>query len=93
MASTVRMLMVGLSLAANTVALMVCALGGGAALTAVELWYDSFEYTTTPVIDPGQISWIFPLFYITLICLEGALIWAAWVTIFSRKVYYPEQGW
>ena len=93
MASTVRMLAAGLSLAGNTVALIAFAMGGGAMFTRIQIWYSSFTYSKPPVIDPNLIQWIFPLFYAMLLALEIVLIYAVYQTIFSKKTYYTEQGW
>ena len=93
MASTIRMLMAGLSLVGNTFALIIFALGGGAVFTQITLWYSAWKYEKPPVIDPNLIQWIFPLFYAMLIVLEIVLIYAVYQTIFSRKTYYTDQGY
>lgn len=93
MASTVRMLAAGLSLAGNTVALIAFAIGGGAVFTRISIWYSSFTYSKPPVIDPNTMQWAFPLFFAMLLALEIVLIYAVYQTIFSRKVYYTNQGW
>jgi hypothetical protein len=93
MASTVRMLAAGLALVGNSLALIVFALGGGAVFTRITIWYSTFKYTSPPVIDPGQITWIFPIFYSMLLILEAILIYAVFQTIFSKKAYYTDQGY
>jgi len=93
MASTVRMLAAGLSLAGNTFALVIFALGGGAVFTQIEKWYSTWHYSSPPVIDPSLVQWIFPTFYAMLLVLEVVLIYAVYQTIFSRKTYYTDQGY
>lgn len=93
MASTLRILASGLSLAGNTVALIAYALAGGAVFTRITLWLSSYAYDKPPVIDPGVVQWIFPGFFAFLLILEVVLIWATVQAIFSRKVYYSEQGY
>lgn len=93
MASTLRILAAGLSLAGNTLALIVFAFAGGAVFTRITLWYSSFHYEKPPVIDPAIMQWVFPSFFGFLLILEVILIWATFHTIFSRKTYYTDQGY
>lgn len=93
MASTIRILVSGLSLAGNTVAILAFALMGGAVFTRITLWYSSFSYSKPPVIDPNTVQWIFPAFFAFLLILEVVLIYATVQAIFSKKVYYSEQGY
>lgn len=93
MASTVRMLAVGLSLAGNTFALIIWALAGGAVFNRIQTWYSSFVYETPPVIDPQMMQWVFPAFFMLLLVLEVVLIAATWIAIFSKKTYYTNQGY
>lgn len=93
MASTVRMLAAGLSLAANSFALVMFALVGGAVFTPIEAWYSSWQYSSTPVINPQLAQWIFPAFYSFLIILEIVLVIVTYITIVSRKTYYTDQGY
>jgi hypothetical protein len=87
------MLMAGLSLAGNTFALIIFALGGGAVFTQITLWYSSWHYEKPPVIDPSMIQWIFPIFYAMLVVLEIILIYAVYQTIWSRNTYYTDRGY
>ena len=93
MASTVRMLAAGLSLAGNTVALIIWALAGGSVFTAIMKWYSTWQYSSPPVIDPSLVQWIFPAFFSLLLALEVILIYAVYQTIFSRKTYYTDAGY
>jgi hypothetical protein len=93
MASTIRMLAAGLSLAGNTFALIMYALVGGSVFTPITKWYSEWNYATPPVIDPQQIQWIFPSFFVLLVILEIILVYATYQTIFSRKTYYTDQGY
>jgi len=93
MASTVRMLMAGLALVGNTFALIVFALGGGAAFTQLQSWYSSWHYAASPTINPSIIQWAFPVFYGTLLLLEVILIAATYFAIVSKKSYYTDTGY
>ena len=93
MASGVRMLTAGLSLVGNTFALILFALSGGAIFTRITIWYSTFTYTKTPVIDPSMVQWAFPVFYGMLLILEAVLIWAVYQTVFAKKTYYTDQGY
>lgn len=92
MASTVRMLSVGLSLAANTFAIIMYALVGGAIFTPITKWYSTIS-GWHPSLNPQLIQWVFPAFFALMLILEIILIYAAWQAIFSRKVYYTDQGY
>ena len=93
MASTIRMLAAGLSLAGNTFALIIYALAGGSVFTPIFKWYSSWNYATPPVIDPQQVQWIPSAFFALLIILEIILIYAVVQTVFSKKTYYTDQGY
>lgn len=93
MASTVRLLTAGIALAANTFAIIMFAVTGGAVFTPIEKWYSAWNYTSTPVIDPQIVQWIFPGFFAFLVILEVVLIFATVLTVFSKKTYYTDQGY
>lgn len=93
MASAMKMLMAGLSLAGNTVALIVFALSGGSVFSQLIHWYSTFNFGPHPYIDPSMVGWIFPLFYGLLLLLEFILIYVTFQTIFSKKTYYTERGY
>lgn len=93
MASTLRMLAAGMSLAGNTVALIVFALGGGAVFSQILPWYNHANDGIHRVIDPSIIGWVFPTFFGMLLLLEVVLIYATYQTIFAKKTYYSEQGY
>lgn len=93
MASTVRMLAAGISLAANTFAIIMFIVTGGAIFTPIEKWYSAWNYASTPVIDPQMVQWIFPAFFPFMVLLEIILIFATVVTVFSKKTYYTDQGY
>jgi hypothetical protein len=93
MASTIRMLAAGLSLAGNSFALVVFALGGGAVFTQIQIWYSSWHYASPPPIDPSIVQVVFPMFYAMLLILEAILVYAVYQTIYSKKTYYTDQGY
>jgi len=87
MASSAQMLMAGLALVVDTMVLLISAVWGSAVFQPLLTWYYSFEYTSTPPIDPGIIWWVFPLYYTMLIVMWFALVYSLYVMSIARVDY------
>lgn len=49
-------------------------------------WYYSFNYSTTPPIDPGIVTWIPAIYYGMLLGMFFALIFAMYLVSISYNV-------
>jgi hypothetical protein len=76
MAVSARMLLAGLAFMTDTVVLIISALWADVVFHPLFTWYYSFQYTKTPVIDPGVIWWIGPVYFGMLICMWLALLYS-----------------
>jgi hypothetical protein len=90
MASTSQMLFAGLSLAVNTIVLIMMAIAGGAIFQPLLKWYYSYQYTSAPPINPGMVTWIFPVFFGMLLVIEIVLIIVCYQMAITQVDYYPE---
>ena len=67
MATSAQMLLAGIAFIVDTVVLIVSAIFWDAVFKPLTTWYYSFTYSGPPVIDPGIITWIFPVYFLMLI--------------------------
>lgn len=84
MATSSQMLMAGLAFIVNTFMLIYSALIGDKIFQPLLTWYYSYQYDKTPVIDPGIITWIFPVYYGMLICMWFALLFSLYYLSVNR---------
>ena len=87
MASSSQMLLSGLAFIVNTLVLIISAIWGSAVFQPLLTWYYSFEYVSTPPIDPGMIWWVFPAYYGMLIAMWFALLYSLYSMTVSRVDY------
>jgi hypothetical protein len=81
------MLLAGLAFIVNTLVLLISAIWGSAVFQPLLTWYYSFEYQSTPVIDPGIIWWVFPVYYGMLIAMWFALLYSLYMMTIQRVDY------
>jgi hypothetical protein len=74
MASSAQMLLAGIAFMMDTVVLIVSAIFGDAVFKPLLAWYYSFQYASPPVIDPGIITWIFPVYFLMLLLMWFSLL-------------------
>ena len=87
MATSAQMMLAGLALIVDTVVLIVSAIWGSAVLKPILTWYYSFNYSSPPVIDPGIIWWVFPVYYTMLIGMWIALVVSLYLMVIQRVDY------
>jgi len=83
MASSGAMLLAGLAFITDTVVLIISAIWGSAVIKPLMTWYYSFNYGTTPPLDPGIIWWIWPVYYWMLIAMWIALL----ISLYYMSIY------
>jgi hypothetical protein len=88
MATSAQMLLAGIAFMTDTMVLIVSAIFGDAVFKPLLAWYYSFPYTGTTLIDPGIITWIFPMYYLMLILIWFALLLSLFL-LSIRDVTYP----
>lgn len=88
MATSAQMLLAGIAFIMDTVVLIVSAIFGDAVFKPLTAWYYSFQYATPPAIDPGIITWIFPVYFLMLILIWFALLLSLYLMV-VRDVSYP----
>jgi hypothetical protein len=91
MAVSARMLLAGLAFMTDTVVLVISAIWADAVFKPLLTWYYSFQYVTTPVIDPGIIWWVFPVYFSMLICMWFALLYSLYA-LSIQNVNYQYGG-
>jgi hypothetical protein len=90
MATSAQMMAAGLALVVDTFLLIYSAFIGDKVFQPLLKWYYSFQYSSPPVIDPGIITWVFPVYYGMLVCMWFALLFVLyWVTV-NRTIYQYE---
>jgi hypothetical protein len=77
------MLLAGLAFIVDTVVLLISAIWGDAVFKPLLTWYYSFNYTTTPPLDPGIIWWVPTVYYGMLICMWLALLYS----LYAMSIY------
>jgi hypothetical protein len=87
MATSAQMLLAGLALLTDTVVLLISAIWGSAVLKPLLTWYYSFQYAAPPVIDPGLIWWVFPVYYAMLIGMWFALVISLYYMVIQKVDY------
>ena len=91
MASSGAMMLAGLAFVTDTVVLIISAIWGSAVIKPLMTWYYSFNYGTTPALDPGIIWWIWPVYYSMLILMWIALLISLYYMSIVRVNY--QQGY
>jgi hypothetical protein len=91
MATAAQMMLAGIAFIVDTVVLIVSAIFGDAVFKPLLTWYYSFNYASTPVIDPGIITWAIPVYYLMLILMWFALLLSMYL-MSIRDVSYPGGG-
>lgn len=91
MATSAQMLLAGLAFIVNTLVLIISAVTGDVVFKPILTWYYSFQYTSTPPIDPGIIWWVFPVYYAMLIGIWFALLYSLY-SMTVAKVDYQYGG-
>ena len=91
MATNAQMLRAGLAFVSNTFALMYAVMIFDDIFRPLLRWYYSFQYTATPPINPGIVSWFFPVYYGMLLCMLLALVYCL-LSMAVNKVTYPYGG-
>ena len=89
MASGIRMLLSGLMLISNTIALMMFTYAGGAMFGPIFSWYSN-NTGTNPVINPNIVQWIPGVFFGLMLVLEIVLIYVVYQTAVVSRTYYQE---
>jgi hypothetical protein len=88
MATSAQMSLAGIAFIVDTVVLIVSAIFWDAVFKPLTTWYYSFTYSGPPVIDPGIITWIFPVYFLMLILMWFALLLSLYLMV-VRDVSYP----
>ena len=91
MASSSQMLLAGIAYVLCTFTLIWCAFIGDRVFQPIMKWYYSFQYGVNPPLDPGMMTWIFPVYYALLLIMWIALTFAL-ISIIMNRVVYPYQG-
>ena len=91
MATAAQMMLAGIAFIVDTVVLIVSAIFGDAVFKPLTSWYYTFQYSSNPVIDPGIITWIFPVYFLMLILMWFALLLSLYL-MSIRDVSYPGGG-
>jgi hypothetical protein len=84
-------MLAGIAYAVCTFTLIWCAYIGDKIFKPILTWYYSFQYPTTPPIDPGMMTWVFPMYYGLLVVMWLALTYAM-LSVVMSKVTYPYGG-
>lgn len=89
MATGAQMMVAGIALITDTFLLIYSAFIGDKVFQPLLKWYYSFQYTSQPPIDPGIITWAFPVYYGMLLCMWFALVFVLyWVTVNTATYQY-----
>lgn len=91
MATSAQMLAAGIALVSDTFVLIYSAMIGSKIFDPLLHWYYSVPYSSAPPLDPGMITWIFPVYYGMLLCIWFALLAMVYLMSINR-VEYPYGG-
>lgn len=86
MAASSKMIACGIGVVLDIFVLIVFAYAGDKIFQPLEHWLYSFKYTSTPLLDPGLISWVPSMFFGMLIGCLIALLFVMWLISVSEQV-------
>ena len=87
MATTSEMIAAGVADFGGTLILIYMAFLGSKIFTPLLTWYYSFQYSRAPPIDPGTMTWTYPLFYAMILGMWIAMQIALYLLIMNRRSY------
>ena len=87
MASSSTMLSAGIADVGCTFTLIYFAYIGDKILQPLLSWYFSIQYSSAPAIDPGVITWVYPIYYGMLLGMWFALQFAMYFVVISKIDY------
>ena len=86
MAASAKMIACGIGVLLDIFILIVFAYAGDKIFQPLEHWLYSFTYTSTPLLDPGLISWVPSMFFGVLIACLIALFLVMYLVAISEQV-------
>jgi len=84
-AASNKMIALGVGIVMDILLLIYSAYIGDKIFQPIYHWVLSFKYTSTPVIDPGIITWIPAMYFGMLIGMLGAMIFVLFLISVSDQ--------
>jgi hypothetical protein len=85
MASSNKMIALGIGIVMDILLLIYSAYIGDKIFQPIFHWVYSFKYTSTPIIDPGILTWIPAVYFGMLIAMLIAMIFVAFLIAISDQ--------
>lgn len=92
MASSQRMMMIGMIFLVGTFALTVMAWLGGIIFKYILDFFGTITIAPVLAQSAGQMFWVLPLYYTVIVVMEIVLIYRCYQETVIVTDYYPDQG-